>query len=182
MKVLVMGHPRSGTGYAAKLFQSFGLQVGHERMEENGISSWFFGLKDTNPPYDAAPYDASFKPDLTINIVRKPLPTISSVAYTEFMTSLYRQTRLQYGHCNNQLESMISIDRYTDYVREHFDVNHIVKTEHLDAFCLEILKLEQKTILPGKAINSRPHPLIDERCIADNYIYQKLVEDYNNAW
>ena len=35
-KILVVGHPRTGTGYAAKLLQSWGLDVQHEKMGKDG--------------------------------------------------------------------------------------------------------------------------------------------------
>jgi len=38
--ILGVGHPRTGTGYTAKLLQSWGLDVGHEKMGEHGTVDW----------------------------------------------------------------------------------------------------------------------------------------------
>ena len=38
--ILGVGHPRTGTGYTAKLLQSWGLDVGHEVMGEHGTVDW----------------------------------------------------------------------------------------------------------------------------------------------
>ena len=39
-KLLITGHPRSATGYMAKIMQAAGLSIGHEAMCRDGLSSW----------------------------------------------------------------------------------------------------------------------------------------------
>ena len=46
-ELLVMAHPRSGTGYMAKLFQNLGLDIGHETMGAAGLSSWQMVVPDS---------------------------------------------------------------------------------------------------------------------------------------
>lgn len=83
--VLVVGHPKSGTGYMAKLLQAHGLGVGHERMGRNGIASWMFAAVTTSVPHS---FDGSaralFEFHYVLHVVRHPLPVIASTAYTEF--------------------------------------------------------------------------------------------------
>lgn len=85
MKVLITGHPRSGTGYCAQLCMAYGLQVGHEVMRENGISSWLFApLSNFQPPFH--PQEGSrmdFEFDKVIGVIRNPIDIIASTAYTE---------------------------------------------------------------------------------------------------
>ena len=50
-KVVVIGHPRCGSGFAAHVLSSVGLDVGHEVMGENGISSWMFAVDDERCPF-----------------------------------------------------------------------------------------------------------------------------------
>lgn len=77
--VVVMGHPRSGTGYMSKLFKAFGLDVGHEnQMGEDGISSWLFGGCE-NPRWGPDPNAYEF--ENRIHLVRYPLSVISSVLW-----------------------------------------------------------------------------------------------------
>jgi hypothetical protein len=49
--ILIIGHPRCGTGYAAKLCKQMGLDVGHERLGADGISSWMFAVEADENPY-----------------------------------------------------------------------------------------------------------------------------------
>ncbi len=53
--LLVVGHPRCGTGYAANLCGQLGLDVGHERLGADGISSWMFAVDADENPYAADP-------------------------------------------------------------------------------------------------------------------------------
>lgn len=49
--LLFVGHPRCGTGYAANLCRQMGLDVGHERLGADGISSWMFAVEADENPY-----------------------------------------------------------------------------------------------------------------------------------
>lgn len=49
--ILSIGHPGCGSGYTAALLQGAGLNVGHDKMESDGISSWMFAVYDDNNPY-----------------------------------------------------------------------------------------------------------------------------------
>lgn len=49
--LLLTGHPRCGTGYAANLCRQLGLDVGHEKLGTDGISSWMFAVDADRNPY-----------------------------------------------------------------------------------------------------------------------------------
>jgi hypothetical protein len=49
--LLIVGHPRCGTGYAADLCGQLGLDVGHEKLGRDGISSWMFAVDAEDNPY-----------------------------------------------------------------------------------------------------------------------------------
>lgn len=49
--ILVVGHPRCGTGYAANLCKQMGMDVGHEKLGTDGISSWMFAVESEQNPY-----------------------------------------------------------------------------------------------------------------------------------
>lgn len=74
--LLVVGHPRSGTGFMSRLLQAFGLSIGHERMQEHGISSWMQAGRAT-----AGVWNWSRFGDV-LHVVREPLSVISSMAFT----------------------------------------------------------------------------------------------------
>lgn len=49
--LMITGHPRCGTGYAAKLCQQMGLKIGHEALDRDGISSWMFAVNSAENPW-----------------------------------------------------------------------------------------------------------------------------------
>lgn len=49
--LLISGHPRGGTGYTAALCRQLGLDVGHEKLGRDGISSWMFAVEAEANPY-----------------------------------------------------------------------------------------------------------------------------------
>ena len=95
----MLSHPRSGSGYMAKLFQSAGYDVGHEKVGKHGISSWLMAVYD--PPvwtFDHKRRD-EYKFKTTIQIIREPIPAISSIALTESASVNFRSRYvLMYGN------------------------------------------------------------------------------------
>ena len=47
--VLVVGHPRCGTGFTAALMRQMGLDIGHEADGRDGLSSWMFAVEGPVP-------------------------------------------------------------------------------------------------------------------------------------
>lgn len=80
---LILGHPRSGTGYMARLFTALGYPVGHERLAKHGISSWMFAAYSESVPYS---FDGGTRSDIepkyVFHVVRHPIDAIASMAYT----------------------------------------------------------------------------------------------------
>jgi len=75
---IVTGAPRSGTGYAAKVFQKAGYDVRHEYYGREGICSWLH-LYDLGKVYWL---DTAYKLrdyDVILHQLRDPLKTISSM-------------------------------------------------------------------------------------------------------
>lgn len=73
-----LGHPRCGTGFAASLITTNGLDVGHETVGQNGIVSWMLpGEKYNNPFYDAIGPLARFKNIFLV--ARSPIASIPSI-------------------------------------------------------------------------------------------------------
>ena len=80
-KILIIAPPRSGTGYASRCMVDVGFDVGHERLNENGISSWLWAVDC----YDDARWGHNYqniKPDLTIMLLRRPEDIIASLAFS----------------------------------------------------------------------------------------------------
>ena len=82
-KFLVLGHPRSGTGFMANLLSKYGYEIGHEEMGKDGISSWMFTVDDYQVYVDNSLNRENFNFDYIIMNLRHPIDIISSTYYTE---------------------------------------------------------------------------------------------------
>lgn len=78
--ILGLGHPRTGTGYTAKLLQSWGLDVGHEKMGEHGTVDWSLA-SGYSIWQDVKLQDYAWKH--IVYCVRDPKTAIPSIVYTE---------------------------------------------------------------------------------------------------
>ena len=116
-KILVVGHPRTGTGYTSKLLQSWGLDVQHEKTGKDGTSNWTYVAVHA----DRALFDKSFKSEdwhTIIYCVRDPKGTIASVAYTEDINKDSLEYRLKWGNykltankAGNAIRSIVAWDK-----------------------------------------------------------------------
>jgi hypothetical protein len=75
-RVLITGCGRSGTKYASFVLQRLGLEVPHERLGRDGISSWTMAVETESRPYGPPSSAVSFQN--TFHQVREPLATIAS--------------------------------------------------------------------------------------------------------
>lgn len=90
-KILVVGCGRSGTLFMSKVFEEMGLDVGHERLGKDGISSWFHSFGNRQKRL----IQAQMKNDerIYIHIVRNPLKVINSMVK---ISKLPNRKALQY--------------------------------------------------------------------------------------
>jgi len=124
-KILVIGHPRTGTGYTSKLLQSWGLDVQHEQMGKDGTSNWAYAAKESNAPL----FEGKFSDHnwhTIIYCVRDPRGTIPSVAYTEDINKASLNYRLKWGKykitdnkLTNAIRSIVSWDKLIDKINPH---------------------------------------------------------------
>lgn len=75
-RVLITGCGRSGTKYASFALQRLGLEVPHERLGRDGISSWTMAVVAEGRPYGPPSSEVSFQH--IFHQVREPLATIAS--------------------------------------------------------------------------------------------------------
>jgi len=82
--ILGLGHPRTGTGYTAKLLQSWSLDVGHEKMGKDGTVDWSLAAgKSLWQDVDIKDFDWKH----IVYCVRDPKKAIPSSVYTEDIQS-----------------------------------------------------------------------------------------------
>jgi len=92
--ILGLGHPRTGTGYTAKLLQSWGLDVGHEVMGEDGTVDWSLAAgKSLWQDVDIKDFDWKH----IVYCVRDPKEAIPSIVYTENIGEASEKFRKEMG-------------------------------------------------------------------------------------
>lgn len=94
--LLITGHQRSGTGYMAALCRSMGLDVGHERPGEDGISSFQYAVDTDTVPFHSVDQNRGrkwYEFDDIIHVVRHPLHVIASTAFTDMNGAIEWQAR-----------------------------------------------------------------------------------------
>jgi hypothetical protein len=108
--LLLVGHPRCGSGYMAQLLRSFGLDVGHGRMGSDGISSWMFAVEDEQNPYAAGPLAVSRRDKCfgqVIHFVRDPRSAIPSIVREN------RHSQVSYAFRRKHILATFGIDLAT---------------------------------------------------------------------
>lgn len=142
-RIIVLGLPRSGTGYISKLLQNNKYDVLHEEMGLNGTSDWRLVSS-----YERKPND------FVIHIVRNPLDVLASISFTvsyNAITKLKEET----GTENDHMMSMVAeiMRKWTDKITE-IKPDQVIRVEDLP----EELHLYDGDL--PKNYNSRPHPKV----------------------
>jgi hypothetical protein len=125
---LIIAHPRSGTGYASKLFSFNGIEIGHEKMMKRGTSNWQYAVDCEFYPYTNEPKN-NYKFKHIIHIVRNPLDCINSVAFTEWQSEPFRREHIEIKGGNIFERAIDSIFEWTILCQKIANVT--VKTESL---------------------------------------------------
>lgn len=187
-KILVVGHPRTGTGYTAKLLKSWGLDIGHEKMGENGISAWQLAVQhEKNPVYLNVNYE-QFDWSSVIYCVRDPKFSIPSIVYTENNKKESLEYRQKYGsfpiHTNpiiNAIRSIVAWDKLIKKIK----VDCTYRIEDQDQLLFKFISskenLKYSDVFVNKKQNQRKHPDWDQMIneygtVADRHI--KMLDDF----
>jgi GR25 family glycosyltransferase involved in LPS biosynthesis len=172
--ILAVGHPRCGSGYMGQLFQVFGLNVGHESMQEQGISSWMFAVDDAYYPYGKNKYSRSrrytyFKH--IIHHVRSPQDAIPSILvenqYSE-KSFEFRRKHIQ-RNFDIDLRELSAMDAAVasfilwNQLAERMNPALTIRIENDESKLFQYLKQESlleiqdfpQSLLPSKTVNTR---------------------------
>lgn len=120
--ILGIGHPRTGTGYTHIIMNSWGLKVGHEKMQRDGIIAW--QLTDKKGPWqfiDTVKDGDVYEWQHIIYNVRDPKDSIPSIIYTENANEAstdFRKKKFNINLDGNPVEAAIrSITRFDQLIR-----------------------------------------------------------------
>ena len=183
-KILVVGHPRTGTGYTAKLLQSWGLDVQHEKMGKDGTSDWSLASGDISLWQDVNFKDYEW--DIIIYCIRDPKESIPSILYTEDKNLNSSNYRVKYGrfsnaHYNpivNAIRSLTSWDNLINLLNPDFTY----KIEDQEKELFDFLKSKglvsvYSNKVVGKKQNTREHKKWEEMLSEfDAFSKDKLVK------
>lgn len=166
---LILGHPRSGTGYMAQLFTALGYDVGHEKVGRSGISSWMFAVHADQLPYT---FDGQTRGDIqpryVLQVVRNPLDVIASMAHTvteQPAWEFIQRYTLVHGTAPPEIRAVQSVIAWNRLIQGHFPRPTIVKVENAATTVHDFLTRAgykppalRDVALPPANYNTRPHP------------------------
>jgi len=122
-KILGLGHPRTGTGYTHKILKSWGLKVGHEKMEADGIVAWPLVKKEGPWLYiDTMKSGDVYNYRFIIYNLRDPKTSIPSIVHSENTNKdsvKFRTKELGIHLTGNPVEAAInSILKFDELIKE----------------------------------------------------------------
>lgn len=188
--ILGLGHPRTGTGYTHKIINSWGLKVGHEKMERDGIVAW--QLVDKNGPW---PFIKTVKKNDAYNYkyiiynVRDPKTSIPSIIFTENKSKhsiKFRTEKLGIDLSGNRVEaaikSILEFDKLITSRRPHLIYRIEDESEKLFDFLKEQgLDVKWDDTHVNKKYNARKHPdfaEIEEEFNSVSGFYKRRINRY----
>ena len=196
IKILGLGHPRTGTGFTSKTLKTFGLKVGHEELERDGIVAW--QLVEENGPW---PWMVRFnkltdvRPDFDYLIynTRNPKTSIPSMIYSDDdhrfkafdITSLEYRRSIGVPVSNNRVEQAILSITTFDKIIESMnpDVVYRIEDEYkkLYDFVNTKVKGNIRYTEPEKNVNARNKKGIETLSDEMNKVrpfYRILINEY----
>lgn len=180
MKILIVSHPRSGTGFAAMCLQDIGIKVGHESLMENGISSWLWAADCyTNARWGDNYQD--IKPDLTVLLARDAEDVIASMAFTAARALDWMRQWVQIPDGDSPYVCAHSLVRWIELCQKNRKPDFIVRTKDFPDFCEWAFGQRPSENLRG--YNARPHKPLSARSLKKA---APLISEYNelikNYW
>jgi hypothetical protein len=174
MRVWILGHPRSGTGYVAALFRQAGWDVGHEFVREDGIASWMWAVDSEKVPWGDARNGAE-RPEHMIHVMRKPAAAVASIAYTEGDSELWRSKQIWLPPAPASLieRAVFSLLNWNLLIQAQAPTR-VVQLEHVEAF---VTQLTGEKVEASERVNVRRH-----KKLTAAEIEEALGEYGTDAW
>lgn len=176
IRLIGLGHPRSGTAYFAKRAGDYGMKVGHEKMGEKGISSWLWVPREKDVPWGVgfSPSDKD-RLDFPVYILRDPTELIGSVYYTEGASLEWRAKKLkrESKELDGPNGAAISCLDWIELAKAHWGNRlQFVRLAELDSFFETLTGARAKK--EGTPVNARKRPELGNRALE---IGQEIFEE-----
>jgi hypothetical protein len=176
--ILIVGTPRSGTGYVSQMLRNSGIQVGHECLMRDGMSSWLCAVNDPHTVFGPS-RDQVFQEFDDVEVyhqVRFPIQSIASFKTETKLACDYVKRHIKVG------------DYYKDIkegMRFWLLWNEISEKTSQKSYCLE--KAHHFFDVPpikDNSYNSRPHEQVTAQMLfeADRYMFVDCIQMYNDIY
>ena len=187
MRVLVLGHPRSGTGYTAACFRQCGWDVGHEKRGEDGIASWMWAVPADVVPW-GDPRGFGPLPETVLHVLREPAACVSSVAYTEHHSEVWRAKWVRVPEDCGPIERAVwSLHGWSQLIEGNHPT-HTAQLERVEKTVRSITGIKPRFPV-GKRINERMHAVLSADEIKATHwvhpetatLWDSITADYEEA-
>jgi hypothetical protein len=176
MRVLIVGHPRSGTTYAGHCFRrTAGWKVGHETPQADGVSSWMWAVRSWYSP-NGKPRGDTPLPPAVLHILREPARCVSSVRYVEGGSENWRRNfiKIPGTECGAVERAVWSIYGWTRLIRENTHPTHVAQTERVERAVAQITGFEELGV--DQYLNTQPHPRLSaDQIKAMTWVYPETA-------
>lgn len=179
--ILGLGHPRTGTGYTSNLFNAWGLDIGHEKIGEDGIIAWQLASK-LEPRVFMETFEDKYRYKYIIYNVRNPKNSIPSIVHTETRTNLYRFCSINVASSENPVENaIISILGWDKLITaRNPDFTYRVEDQSKDLYDFLVSKnIELGLFIDSHLRNKREHDGFDTLQEQFNQVRPELREQIN---
>jgi hypothetical protein len=175
MRVVVLAHPRSGTGYTADCFRRCGWKVGHESVEADGIASWMWAVPADPAPW-GDPRGATPLPPAVLHVLREPAACVASVAITEHGSEEWRQRWVRIPDDCGAVECAVwSVHGWTRLIEQNTPT-HRAKLEEVERTVGEIIGAPAPEPSPHR-FNARAHRRISaDEIKATPWVYPETAQ------
>lgn len=103
---LCIGHPRCGTQSISYYLNQMGYNVGHENMDENGVSSWMLAVEDENYPWGDIKDKFRYYFKNVIHVIRNPYDAIPSI----ILENKYSPDNKSYKFKKKHIQKILNIN------------------------------------------------------------------------
>lgn len=164
LKIWIICHCRSGTHYAAHLFQRAGWKVGAEKVDVDGISAWLWAVPAAKTVVNQAIADPCGnlpRPSVVLHTIRNPVecvPSIASLGFVQDTEAWRRHYVFIPTHADPIVRAIWSYLNWNLLCRAQCTLT--TRTEELEAAVTQITG-ENVTRVPGE-FNAREHPTFTE--------------------
>jgi len=185
--ILGVGHPRTGTGYTAKLLQSWGLDVGHEKMGEHGTVDWSLAPASKSIWIGGVDF-REWDWEHIIYCIRDPRTSIPSIVYTENVGKTSENFRKEMGVSPTSSkigDAIMSIIKWDEYIRK-LNPNLIFRIEDeskklFDYLDNKDIDVKWNDSIIGNPQNTRDHKTWDDLIKEEQYVgnlYKKKINRF----